>query len=366
MNDDRLACVGLIVKEQNMSETKNVIVETYGAVGQIRLNRPKAINALTPEMIGQIEAALNRFEADPEIGLVLITGEGERGLCAGGDIRALYDHRQENPEWGEVFFRAEYRMNAHIAMYKKPYVALMDGITMGGGVGVSAHGSVRIVTERTRMAMPETGIGFFPDIGASWLLSHGPGEVGSFMGLTGESFGGADAIYAGFADFFIQSKNIPALITGLTTLNKTVKITEIKERISIFCEEAAAPLAQHRKMIDHCFAHDQVEDIINALKAQKDEFAQKTIEVISQKSPTSLKLTLRLLRLARGDKTLQQSLEREFAVTRGILMSHDFYEGVRAAVVDKDRHPKWSPAALTDVSEALVDQYLAYKAEKLF
>lgn len=366
MNDDRPACVDQIVKEQGMSETTNVIVETHGAVGHIRLNRPKAINALTPEMIGQIENSLNRFETDPEIGLVLITGEGERGLCAGGDIRALYEHRQENPAWGEVFFRAEYRMNAHIATYKKPYVALMDGITMGGGVGVSAHGSVRIVTERTRMAMPETGIGFFPDIGASWLLSHAPGEVGSFMGLTGESFGGADAIYAGFADFFIQSKNIPALIAALTTFNKTTEISKIKEKISIFCEEVAAPLAQHRQMIDHCFAHDQVEDIIAALKAQKDEFAQKTIEVISQKSPTSLKLTLRLLRLAREDKSLQQSLEREFAATHQILLSHDFYEGVRAAVVDKDRHPKWSPAALTDVSDAMVDQYLAYKPEKLF
>ena len=349
-----------------MSETTNVIAETRGAVGHIRLNRPKAINALTLEMIEQIETALNGFETDPAIGLVLITGEGERGLCAGGDIRALYNHRQENPEWGEAFFRAEYRMNAHIAAYKKPYVALMDGITMGGGIGVSAHGSVRIVTERTRLAMPETGIGFFPDIGATWLLSRGPGEVGTFMGLTGESIGGADAIYAGFADVFVQSKNIPTLIEILATLNQSAKIADIKTKISIVCERAEAPFAAQQGLIDRCFVYDHIEDILCALRAEKDEFAKKTIDIISQKSPISLKLTLRLLRLARRDKNLQQSLEREFATTHAILRSHDFYEGVRAAVVDKDRNPKWAPATMASVSENLIDEYLAHKSAKLF
>lgn len=349
-----------------MSETENVIVEVQGALGRIRLNRPQAINALTLEMTKQIAAALTRFEANPEIGLVLITGEGERGLCAGGDIRALYDHCRDNPEFGEVFFRSEYRMNAQIAAYKKPYVALMDGITMGGGVGVSAHGSLRIATERTRLAMPETGIGFFPDIGATWLLSRAPGEVGTFMGLTGEAVSGADAIYAGFADVFIKSQHISALTEALQTLNHSATISDINAKIGVFSEKVEAPLAAQRELIDRCFAYDSVEDIISALRAEKDEFAQKTIDVIHRKSPTSLKLTLRLLRLARRDKNLQQSLEREFAATHSILRSHDFFEGVRAAVVDKDRNPKWAPTTLEAVLEVLVDAYLAYKPEKLF
>lgn len=349
-----------------MSDTSNVIIEVKGALGHIRLNRPQAINALTFEMTEQIKAALTRFEANPAVGFVLITGDGERGLCAGGDIRALYDHGRNNPELGEMFFRSEYRMNAQIAAFKKPYVALMDGITMGGGVGVSAHGSVRIVTERTRLAMPETGIGFFPDIGATWLLSHAPGEVGTLIGLTGESIGGADAIYAGLADFFMKSQNIPKLIETLSTLNKSANIADIKEKIIAFCENVESPLAAQQELIDRCFVHDHVEDILLALQAEKNEFSKKTIDLINQKSPTSLKLTLRLLRLARGDKNLQQSLEREFATTHAILRSHDFYEGVRAAVVDKDRNPKWAPATLAAVSETLIDEYLAYKPEKLF
>lgn len=349
-----------------MTDNLDVLVEVRGAVGCIRLNRPKAINALTLEMIRQIDAALTRFEADPAIGLVLITGEGERGLCAGGDIRALYDRGRDGSDFGETFFREEYRMNARIAAYKKPYVAVMDGITMGGGVGVSAHGSVRIVTERTRMAMPETGIGFFPDVGGTWLLSHGPGEVGTFIGLTGDSFGGADAIYAGFANEFVQSAKIPALIETLATLPVPVTLASVQTGIKEFCEDVSAPLAAHRALIDKCFAFNSVEEIFAALEAEGDVFCQKTLDVLKQKSPTSLKVTLRLLRLARQDNNLQESLEREFATTRGVLASDEFYEGVRAAVVDKDRNPKWSPATLDLVPESLVEKYLSHKPEKLF
>ena len=349
-----------------MTDNLDVLVEVAGTVGRIRLNRPKAINALTLEMIRQIDTALTQFEADPAIGLVLITGEGERGLCAGGDIRALYDRGRDGSDFGEAFFREEYRMNARIASYKKPYVAVMDGITMGGGVGVSAHGSVRIVTERTRMAMPETGIGFFPDVGGTFLLSHGPGEVGTFIGLTGESFGGADAIYAGFADKFVQSAKLPALVEALATLKVPVTLASVQAAIKEFCEDVSAPLAAHRALIDRCFAFNHVEDIFSALAASDDAFAQKTLSILKQKSPTSLKVTLRLLRLARQDNNLQESLEREFSTTRAVLASDEFYEGVRAAVVDKDRNPKWSPARLDLVPDSLVDKYLAHKPAKLF
>lgn len=350
-----------------MSETADVLIETSGGVGRIRLNRPKAINALTLAMIQRIDTALAGFEAAPDVGLILITGEGERGLCAGGDIRALYDQGRDGSDFGESFFRDEYRMNAHIARCQKPYVAVMDGITMGGGVGVSAHGAVRIVTERTRMAMPETGIGFFPDVGGTWLLGHGPGEVGTFIGLTGESFGGADAIYAGFADTLVQSAKIPALIEALAALSVPVTLAQVQATVQAFGETVKAPLATHRELIDRCFAFDSVEEILTALAAEEGEFARNTLAILQRKSPTSLKVTLRLLRLARQDQRLEDSLEREFATTHAVLASDDFYEGVRAAVVDKDRNPKWSPATLAEVPATLVAHYLAMRSvQKLF
>ncbi len=349
-----------------MSESPDILVETVGALGRVRLNRPKALNSLTLEMIKHLAAALKRFEADPAVGAVLVTGEGERGLCAGGDIRALYDRGPRDIGFGGEFFRDEYRMNAHIAAYAKPYVAIMDGITMGGGVGISAHGSVRVVTERTRMAMPETGIGFFPDVGGTWLLSHAPGEIGTFMGLTGDGFGGADAIYAGFADHFVPSDRLPALYEALATLPATATLADVRGVVSRLAETVPAPMAAHRAEIDAAFAHDEVEQIVAALKASGSAFAQKTLAVMAQKSPTSMKVTLRMLRLARHDESLKDSLEREFAATHSVLASDEFYEGVRAAVVDKDRTPKWRPATLEEVSAATVEAYLRNSPDKLF
>jgi enoyl-CoA hydratase len=349
-----------------MAETPDILIEHEGALGRIRLNRPKALNSLTFEMVQHIQVALTRFEDDPAVGAVLITGEGERGLCAGGDIRALYDNRDNALDFGPKFFRTEYRMNAHIADYRKPYIALMDGITMGGGVGVSAHGAVRIVTERTRMAMPETGIGFFPDVGGTWLLAHAPGEVGTFMGLTGDGFGGADAIYAGFADYFVPSEKLPALIDALTALPVFTTLADIRAVVGDFAQDVPAPMEVHRAEIDDAFAHDSVEEIVSALKTSGSEFAQKTLAVMAQKSPTSMKVTLRLLRLARTDKSLKDALEREFAAVHSVLASDEFYEGVRAAVVDKDRNPKWCPATLEEVSAATVEAYLRHTPDKLF
>jgi enoyl-CoA hydratase len=339
--------------------SSDILIETHGALGRVILNRPKAINALTLEMITHFQTAITAFEENSEIRAVLVTGAGERGLCAGGDIRALYDHGRSNPALGETFFRTEYRMNAHIAAYKKPYIAIMDGIVMGGGVGISAHGSLRVVTERTRMAMPETGIGFFPDVGATWLLSRAPGEVGTYIGLTGDFFSGADAIYAGFADAYVPSEKLPAFIAALSKFPEP-------DVVAGFAEATQPPLAAHRGEIDAAFAHDTVEEIVAALKASGSEFAQKTLAVMAQKSPTSMKVSLRLLRLARGDASLRDSLEREIAAGRGVMASDEFYEGVRAAVVDKDRNPKWRPATLEEVGEEILAPYFAPYTPCLF
>jgi enoyl-CoA hydratase len=344
----------------------DILVEVAGSLGRVRLNRPKAINALTLEMIHGIGAALDRFADDPEVGAVLISGEGERGLCAGGDIRALYDHGRDGSGFGQRFFRDEYRMNARIAAYPKPYVAIMDGITMGGGVGVSAHGAVRIVTERTRMAMPETGIGFFPDIGGTWLLSRAPGEIGAFIGLTGDGIGGADAILAGFADYFVPSEKLAALIDALAARPAAVTLAQVRDAVAGFAVETPPPLGQHRAEIDACFGFNSVEEIVAALAASGSAFAQKTLGVLGQKSPTSMKLTLRLLRAAAGDAMLRQSLEREFAAAHQVLASDEFYEGVRAAVVDKDRNPKWRPATLAEVTPEVLAPYFNPVTETVF
>ncbi|WP_298285117.1 enoyl-CoA hydratase/isomerase family protein [Acidocella sp.] len=344
----------------------DVIIEKTHALGRIRLNRPKAINALTLPMIEAIAHALPNFAADPAIAAVLITGEGERGLCAGGDIRALYDSRANAGPHAEAFFRAEYRMNAAIKAYPKPYVAIMDGITMGGGVGVSAHGSVRIVTERTRMAMPETGIGFYPDVGGTWLLSQSPGEFGTYLGLTGDSFGGADAILAGFADHFVTSSQLPALIAALEAMPATATLQTVQALVKGFSESHEPPHTPYLPEIDRAFAHDRLEDIIAALQASNSDFAKKTLAVMAQKSPTSMKVTLKLLRLARGSQNLEACLEREFIATQRVVLSDEFYEGVRAAVVDKDRAPRWNPDKPEAVTDDLVNSYFTIDLPKLF
>jgi enoyl-CoA hydratase len=316
-------------------------------------------------MIEHIHTALTQYETDPAISAVLLTGEGERGLCAGGDIRALYDHGRSG--FGAEFFTHEYRLNAYIATYKKPYVALMDGITMGGGVGLSSHGAIRIVTERTKLAMPETGIGFFPDVGGTWLLGHAPGEIGTFLGLTGETFGGADAIYAGLADHFVESSNIPHLIAALEELPAGADVESVRAAVEGFAQLVTPPLAAHRTDIDLAFAFDTVEEIIAALHdSAAHDFAKQTLDVLARKSPTSMKVTLRLLRLGRRSASLQECLQREFDASHAVLASAEFYEGVRAAVVDKDRNPKWNPATVQAVTPALVDSYFQHNAADLF
>jgi enoyl-CoA hydratase len=344
----------------------DIVSGVDGALGRIRLNRPKAINALTLEMIHGITEALQAFAGDRAIGVVLVTGEGERGLCAGGDIRALYDHGRDGSGFGQNFFRHEYRMNALIADYQKPYIAIMDGITMGGGVGLSAHGTVRIVTERTRMAMPETGIGFFPDVGGTWLLARAPGELGTFIGLTGDGIGAADTIFAGLADYFVRSEKLVALVEALALLPVTASLGDVQAQVRNFAEDVTPPLAVHRAEIDAHFAFDTVEEIVAALQSSQSDFAQKTLNVLGQKSPTSMKVTLKLLRAARQSASLRECLEREFAAAGAVLASDEFYEGVRAAVVDKDRNPKWRPTLLAEVTPALLAPYFAPSGDKIF
>ena len=341
-----------------------LIVATEGALGVIRLNRPKALNALTLEMVRSMNAGLDQFEKDSGIGSILLEGAGERGLCAGGDIRGLYESIRAGGDLGKVFWREEYILNARLASLKKPYVSFMDGVVMGGGVGLSAHGANRIVTEKTQLAMPETGIGFFPDVGGTWLLSRAPGKLGTYYGLTGASMTGMDAIRCGFADALIPKDKLGELRQALIRLGPGANNGMVRGVIAHYAlPRGPAPIDEHRKMIDAAMDHESAAEIIAAFEADHSEFSQGVARTLKSKSPTSLTLTLRLLRDAKASTSLRQCLVREYGAALEIFINHDFPEGIRAAVIDKDRSPKWKPDKLEDVTPEQIEAYFVPRGD---
>lgn len=338
----------------------DLIVRREGAAGVIRLNRPKAINAMTLEMSIGIDSALDRFEMDPAVSVIILEGAGERGLCAGGDIRGLWESSREGGDLGARFWRQEYVMNARIAKYPKPYVAFMDGLVMGGGVGLSGHASHRVATDRTKLAMPEVGLGFFPDVGGTWLLSRSPGEVGTYFGLTGQTMNGPDAIHAKFADAVVPAAKWPELREALTKVRQGSTAAEVTKLINGFATgETAGPVAANEPVIDALFGFDRMEDIFAALKRDGSEFAVATLKTLNEKSPRGMVVTLKLLRLARTASSLEECLVREYRAALEVFRSDDFREGVRAAVIDKDRNPTWSPPRIEDVTPDMLAPYLA-------
>ena len=338
----------------------DLIARREAAVGVIRLNRPKAINAVTLEMFRDVDKALDKFESDPAVAVILLEGAGERGLCAGGDIRALWESSKVKGDLGKILWREEYILNARIKKFPKPYIAFMDGIVMGGGVGLSAHSSHRVVTERTKLAMPEVGLGFFPDVGGTWLLSHSPGEIGTYFGLSGQTMNGPDAIHAGFADAVVLSGQLAGLREALTRVRTGITFAEVKALIGGFATgETAGPVAAMQSKIDTWFAHDRMEDIVAALRSDGSELALSTLKTLGEKSPRGMAVALKLLRLARASSSLEECLVREYRAALEVFASDDFREGVRAAVIDKDRNPKWSPPRIEDVTPAMVAPYFA-------
>ncbi|WP_424216246.1 enoyl-CoA hydratase/isomerase family protein (plasmid) [Streptomyces sp. BI20] len=332
---------------------ESVLVRTEGRAGYLTLNRPRALNALTHSMVLRITDALTAWAEDPAVETVVLAGAGERGLCAGGDIRAIHEDARAGGTASVGFWRDEYRLNALIARYPKPYVALMDGIVMGGGVGVSAHGSVRIVTERSRVAMPETGIGFVPDVGGTYLLALAPGESGTHLALTGVPVGAADALLCGLADHFVPAAALPALSRELARH----PVREVLARH--VAEPPDGVLAGAREWIDACYAADDVEEVLARLAASGAPAARAAADALRGKSPTALKVTLASLRRARRLGPLERVLEQEFRVSCAALSSPDLVEGIRAQVIDKDRAPRWSPAAPADVTRADVERFFA-------
>jgi enoyl-CoA hydratase len=323
-----------------------VLFDRRGALAQIVLNRPRALNALTHGIVVAIAAALDEWAADDGVRTVALTGAGERGLCAGGDIVAMYRDATAGDGTGtERFWRDEYALDARIARYPKPFVAVMDGVTLGGGVGLSAHAAHRVVTERSTVGMPETTIGFVPDVGGTWLLSHAPGELGTAVALSATPVGAADAMGMGLADVFVPSGRIPALLEALVSRPASDVLAE-------FAEEPPAPtLLPDREWIDTAFAGDDLGAILSRIDGRE------IAGVIAAKSPTALAVTLESLRRARELPDLEAALAQEFRVSMHSLASPDFAEGIRAQVIDKDRSPRWNPARVEDVRG--VEEYFA-------
>lgn len=354
--------------------TDGIHLETAGSAGLITLDRPKTLNALNLDMIRAFRPVLAAWRADPAVSCVVIRGAGDRAFCAGGDVvslRAVCLERGVTPEppaLAQDFFFEEYQLNHELHVFPKPYVALLDGVTMGGGVGLSVHGSHRVATERLKFAMPETTIGLFPDVGGGWFLPRLAGEVGTYLALTGVTIGAADCVDLGIATHYVTSDRLPDLEAALAAVPAANSAANpAGGDLSASVDAAIAPfasapgdapsLAAARGMIDHCFAFDTVEEIVAALTADGGEFAIKTRDAMLSKSPTALKVSLEQIRRGRDMKTMAEVMTMEYRLSQWFVVKSDFFEGIRALLVDKDKSPRWNPPTLDGVSADEVASY---------
>lgn len=359
-----------------MTETPEapLLTEIRGHLGLITLNRPKAVNALTIEMIDLFQEALDAFEQDQNVMVVAVVGAGERGLCAGGDVRALHEAATgDQPEQGIEFFRKEYTLNHRISVFPKPYVPIMSGLVLGGGIGISVAGSHRVVTDSTRAGMPETGIGFAPDVGGLNYLAKSPGRVGAHLALTGAHIDGADALFARLADYYVQDARVEDLLEALSRVGNPGEVaqvitdhgrpeegTEFDPGVQDGPPESALAAAQ--EWIDEAYAAESVEGVRDNLRAlvEKDpenDAAARALEAVERNSPTGMKTAWVSLQRA-ADQTLAETLQDDFRRCGNAISAHDMGEGIRAQIIDKDRNPQWDPATLEEVGQELVERFL--------
>jgi enoyl-CoA hydratase len=332
-----------------------VLFERQGRAGVITLNRPKALNALTLNMVDAMDAQLRSWRNDPAVEMVIVRGAGERAFCAGGDIRALYDSGKAGTPYVIDFYAREYRLNALIKRYPKPYIALVNGIVMGGGVGVSVHGSVRVCGEGTMFAMPETGIGLFPDVGGTFFLPRCPGEIGMYLALTGARLDVTDASYTGIATHVVPQAQHEALLADLC--NGPDALERVLARHAVRSQNKPK-LEGLQQAINLHFAAASVEEIVASLESGKSLFEEQTVKSLKGKSPTSLKVAFRQVR--EGAKLgFEDCMRLEFRLTNRFMRGHDFYEGVRAVIIDKDNAPKWDPPSIDLVRARDIDSYFA-------
>lgn len=338
--------------------TEEVLFTRENHVGLITLNRPSALNALTFTMIVALQTQLQAWQEDSQIHAVVVRSTDERAFCAGGDVRAIYYHGREEHAKTMEFFKAEYALNRYIHAFNKPYIALMNGITMGGGVGISLHGSHPVASERFLFAMPETSIGFYPDIGASHLLSRCPGHFGVYLGLTGRRLGAADAQALGLVKHIIANEQFSDVLSSLINADLSI---DAYQRVDTVLSRFLMPsplinLEDYAPFVDSCFRYTEMTSIMKALSESNDDWHREVRHVLSTKSPLSLKVTLKQLHKATS-MTLRECLEMDYCLTSHFMHDPDFYEGVRALLVDKDNKPSWQPKTLDDVTETLVDDY---------
>jgi len=348
--------------DQSQPSEAPVLFAQDGPVGHILLNRPRALNALDLGMVDLMAKQLKSWESDPAIKVVVVEGVGEKAFCAGGDIRGLYDARAvDDEDMLDAFYRREYHLNHYIANYPKPYVAIMDGITMGGGVGVSIHGRFRVATERTLFAMPETGIGFFPDVGGGYFLPRCPGEIGMYLGLTGARLKAADCLYAGLVTHRTTTDQVAVVKSALVDADYGADVFgEVDTILAGFNADMGEPgLAADRDQIDRTFSGESVAAILDALKRSDSAFAQNCVEMLSTKSPTALCVAFEQIRLGRG-MTLAEVLNMEFRLSQRMVCKPDLFEGVRAVIVDKDHAPKWQFGDVGQVDPRAVAEYFEF------
>lgn len=335
--------------------TDEVLIRVEGNVGRITLNRPKALHALTTAMCAEMTDALLAWRDDPAVKLVLLDHAGERGFCAGGDIRMLADSGAGDGKDAREFFFIEYRLNHLLFEYAKPVVVIMDGVTMGGGVGLSMPAGYRVATERTTFAMPETGIGLFPDVGGGWFLPRMPSHIGTWLALTGGRIKAADCELIGVATDFVESGKVEALKAAIVADPAAIDrlLTEYEG------DAGRPPLAAHQDEIDKIFGADTLEEILAGLKAAGTEWASEQLKVLATKSPQTMKVALRQLRLGGKMESFAENMTMEYRIGARVVQRHDFIEGVRAVIVDKDNSPRWNPPTPEGVSEAMLDEIFA-------
>lgn len=341
----------------------NVLATVRNHVGHLTLNRPAGLNALTLPMVRQLQQQLDAWAVDPQVHAVVLRGEGPKGFCAGGDIRSLHDSFKAGDSLHRDFFVEEYALDLCIHHYRKPIVALMDGFTLGGGMGLAQGAELRVVTERSRLAMPETGIGYFPDVGGSYFLSHIPGELGTYLGVSGVQIQAADALYCGLADWHIDSARLSTLDERLNTLKWSEHpLKDLQGVLARLGTQALdnPPLAALRPAIDHFFALPDVASIIEQLRAvtvgDSHEWALKTADLLATRSPLAMAVTLEMLRRGRH-LSLEDCFAMELHLDRQWFEHGDLIEGVRALIIDKDKQPRWNPATVAELSRSRVDQF---------
>lgn len=332
--------------------TEDVLISVENGVGRITLNRPGALHALTTDMCVAMTDALLGWRDDAAVKAVLIDHSGERGFCAGGDIRMLAESGAADGVKARAFFFIEYRLNALLMAYPKPTIAVMDGVVMGGGVGIALPCKVRVVTERTTFAMPETGIGLFPDVGGGWHLPRLPGKTGLWLALTGARIKGADCLVLGLGTHFVESGKV-------ADLKAAVVAGDLDAAAKLGSDPGPAPLAPHRETLDRLFSGATVEAIVAALEADGSDWAKAQLATLKTKSPQTMKVALRQLQLGGAAKTFAENMVTEYRIGARVVAMHDFLEGVRAVIIDKDNAPKWNPATLEGVSEAMLDAIFA-------